>query len=174
MANKLNLGIKEMYERTKKAGTKVEDAASSLKYDLKEKVVSVQKSKMPFLSKIKTRSSEFFKNHKADVKYLLLAIPIIAIFLLAREAQNRQSLKSRATLHQASIAFQLQNWTLPPEGNFEVWVNSDSPVAFVNANISFNPSLVRLTHEISTAGGLTRIVKVTPMAEANSTGIISS
>jgi len=173
MASKLNLGIKEMYEHTKKAGTKVEDAASSLKYDLKEKVVSIQKSKIPFLSKLFTRSGEFLRNHKADLRYLLLIIPVVVSFIIAREIQRQQDFRSKAVVHTASVAFQLQNWTLPPEGNFEIWINSDSPVAFVNANISFNPNLVRLTHEISTAGGLTRIVKVTPMAEANSTGIVS-
>jgi hypothetical protein len=173
MASKLNLGIKEIFDKAKKTGVGVEEIASSLKDDVEMKVVSIQKSKMPFLSKFKTKSSEFLKNHKVDIKYLLLAIPIIAIFFLVREVQYRQSLKTGAGLHQASVAFQLQDWTLPPENAFDVWVNSDSPVSFINVNISFDPKLVKLTHEIATTGKLTRIVKITSMADANSTGAIS-
>ena len=173
MASKLNLGIKEMYNRAKKAGTSVEDAVSSFKDDLEAKVISVEKSKTPTFFKHGKRFLEFLKDHDVDVKYLLLAIPIIASFLLAKEIQYRQSLNSHANLHQASVAFQLQSWTLPPENNFDVWVTSDSTVSFVNINISYNPSLVKLTHEITTTGGLTRIIKVSSMADANLTGSIS-
>lgn len=167
------MGIKEVFDQTKKTGAGVEEAATSLKDDLKTKVISVQKSKLPFFSKFRVKSSEFLKNHKADIKYLLLIIPVVAAFLLVRVIRYTQSLNSRAGIHQASVAFQLQNWTLPPENPFEVWVNSDSPVSFASINISFNPSLVKLTHEISLSGRLTRIIKVTTMAEANSTGVVS-
>lgn len=173
MASKLNLGIKEIFDRTKKAGAKMEDVASSLKDNLETEVISIQKSRMPFFSKFRIKSSEFLKNHKADAKYLLLIIPVVATFLLVKAVQYRQSLNSRAGIHQASVAFQLQNWTLPPENPFEVWVNSDSPVSFANVSISFDPTLVNLTHEIALSGRLTRIIKVTTMAEANSTGVIS-
>lgn len=173
MASKLNLGIKEVFEQAKKASVGVEEAASSLKDEVETKVVSIQKSKMPFFSKFRIKSSEFIKNHKADIKYLLLIIPIIATLLLVKAVQYRQGLNSRAGLHQASIAFQLQNWNLPPENPFEVWVNSDSPVSFVNINISFDPKLIKLTHEITTTGSLTRIIKVTSMADANTTGAVS-
>lgn len=173
MVSKLNLRIKEMYGQTKKVGSEVEKAASSIKEDLDEKVISVQKSKMPFVSKSKTRINEFIKNHKTDLKYLLLIIPIVASFIIAREIQRRQDFHSRAGVHTASVSFQLENWTLPPESSFDVWVNADSPVSFVNATISFDPNSVNLTHEVTTTGILTRIVKVTPMAEANSTGSVS-
>jgi hypothetical protein len=173
MASKLNLGIKNVYDLAKKTGRNVENTASSLKDDLETKVISIQKSKMPFLSRFRIKSSEFLKNHKADVKYLLLIIPIIAIFLLVKAVQYRQSLNSRAGIHQASVAFQLQNWNLPPENPFEVWINSDSPVSFANISISFNPALVKLTHEIALSGRLAKIIKVTTMSEANSTGVVS-
>ncbi len=173
MASKLNLGIKEVFDQAKKAGVGIGEASSSLKDDIETKVVSIQKSKMPFFSKFRVKSSEFLKNHKADVKYLLLIIPIIATLLLVKAVQYRQSLNSRAGIHQASVSFQLQNWNLPPENPFEVWVNSDSPVSFANVSISFDPSLVKLTHEIALSGRLTRIIKVTTMAEANSTGVVS-
>jgi hypothetical protein len=173
MASKLNLRIKEMYDRAKKTGTKAEETASSIGKDLESKVISIQKSKIPFLSKLRVRSSEFFKDHNIDIKYLLLIIPIIAIFLLVREAQRQQDFRSRAGIHTASVTFQLQNWTLPPENSFGIWINSDSPVTFANINITYDPKLVKLTHEISPSGTLTRIVKITSMAEANSTGNIS-
>jgi Bacterial Ig domain len=172
MVSKLNLEIKEMYDRTKKAGAKVEDAASSLTKDLKSNVISIQKGKTPFFSKITKRFSEFLKNHKIDIKYLLLVIPIIAIFLIVREAQHLQDIRSKADVHNASVAFQLQNWTLPPAGNFDVWINADSPVAFVNIKISFDPSLVNMTNEITTTG-LNTVIQKTSMAEANSTGNVS-
>lgn len=162
MVNKLNLRMKEIYDRIRKAGAKVEEVASSL-----------EKSKTPTFFKYRIRLFGFLKNLKVGIKYLLLIIPVIAIFLLTREVQYRQSLKTGAGLHQASVAFHLQNWTLPPENVFDVWINSDSPVAFANIYISFDPKVVKLTHEITTTGGLTRIIKVTSMANANSTGTAS-
>jgi hypothetical protein len=173
MVSKLNLGIKEVYDRTKEVGAGVEDAASSLKDDLEAKVISVQKSKTPLLSKFKTRSTEFIKNHKADVKYLLLGIPIIATFLIAAVIQNNQTIGIQAGTHQASVSFQLASWDLPPQSTFGIWVNSDSPVAFSDVELSFDPKLIKMTSEIVLKSNLTRKIKVTSMADANATGKIS-
>ncbi|MCX6703824.1 MAG: carboxypeptidase-like regulatory domain-containing protein [Candidatus Woesebacteria bacterium] len=173
MASKLNLGIKEVYDQTKKMGASVEDAASSLKADVEAKVISVQKSKTPLLSKLKTRSTEFLKNHKVDVKYLLLGIPITVAFLIASIIQNNQTIGTQAAVHQASVAFQLASWDLPPQGTFGVWVNSDSPVAFSDVELSFDPKLVKMTTEVAIKTGLTRKIRVTSMADANATGKIS-
>jgi len=173
MVSKLNLGIKDVYERTKKVGADVGDAASSLTDDLNAKVVSIQKSKIPFFSKFWIRFSEFLKNHKIDVKYLLLGIPITAIFLVAALIQNNQTIGTQAAIHQASVSFQLPSWDLPPQNTFGVWINSDSPVAFSDVELSFDPKLVKMTNEIVLKGGLARKIKVTSMADANATGKIS-
>ena len=173
MASKLNLGIKEVFDRTKKVGAGVEDAASSIKSDLEEKIISVQKSKTPILSKLTTRSTEFLRDHKVDVKYILLAIPITVAFLIANIIQNNQIIGTQAGEHQASVAFQLASWDLPPQGTFGIWVNSDSPVAASDVELSFDPKLVKMTSEVAIKTALTRKIKVTSMTEANTTGKIS-
>jgi hypothetical protein len=173
MASKLNLGIKEAHDRPEQAVENVGHEILALESDLKAKVVTVQKSKVPFIFKFKTRSAEFLRNHKADVKYLLLGIPVIATFAAVAVLKNTQTIKTKAGLHQASVSFQLTSWSLPPQNTFGVWINSDSPVAFSDVELSFDPKSVKLSKEIVPKTSLTRKIKVTSMADANSTGKIS-
>lgn len=140
---------------------------------MQSEVISVKKNNSLPTKKIGKRMSEFFKNHKVDLRYLLLAIPIIVAFLIARVAENRQSLGLQAEAHQASLSFQLASWTLPPQSTFGVWVNSDTPIGFADIELSFDPKVVKLTQEIEIVNSLTRKIKVTSMNEANSTGRVS-
>ena len=89
----------------------------------------------------------FVKTPKAYAKYFLLIIPVVAVIILVLEIQHRQSLNSSASAHQATVAFQVQNGTLPPENSFGVWITSSNPVSFANINITFDPKLVKLTKE---------------------------
>jgi len=90
-----------------------------------------------------------------------------------KNGRKQQSIGSHASTHQASIAFQINNWTLPPENTFGLWVNSDSPVGFADIRLTYNPSLVKMTKEISLKGNLARVIKITSMSEANNTGSVS-
>jgi len=132
--------------------------------------LSINKNDQSGLNFIGKRFKSLFNKIKPDVKYLLLAIPIIASFLILKEYQNRQSAKLNAAVHSASLSFQLANWSLPPEHTFGVWLNTDSPVTFARVSITFDPTAIKMTSEGSAGASLSRIVQITSMSEANSTG----
>jgi hypothetical protein len=171
MASKLNRGISEMYKNPPKSGM----GESYIKpvEPIPSQNITVEKNKTPFVAKFKKNTIDFIKKHDIDFKYLLLAIPIIAIFIIAGVIQHKQSLESHAGTHTATVSFQLDNWKLPPQSTFGVWVNPDSPVAFADVEISFDPKIVNIVQEISVVGPLTRKIKVTSMTDANLTGKIS-
>ena len=133
--------------------------------------ISMSANKEPVAVKFKRKVSGFFRNNKADLKYMLLVIPIVATFFLARMVQNNQTLSSHAGSYTAAVSFQLDKWTLPPESTFGIWVNASGSAAFTSIEFDFDPNLVKITKEITlTSTVLTRVIKVTPMSEANSTG----
>ena len=171
MASSINRIIGSLYEKGKKPVK--EGQSAEQKEGIETEILSVSKSTTNIFKKAYIRVKELVKNNKTEIKYLLYAIPIIAIFLLAMEAKNIQKLFLRAVTHSASVSFQLQNWSLPPANTFGVWINSDSPVAFADIELTFDPSLVKMTQEISLTNSLTRKIKVTSMADANSTGKVS-
>jgi hypothetical protein len=173
MASSINRIIGSLYEKGKNKTKSGEVESVEQKPLVKSETLSMLKSGDNFFKKTYTRIKEFTKNHSVDFKYLLYAIPIIAIFLIARAVQNHQSLSPKAAIHTASASFQVSQWSLPPTSTFGVWLNTDSPAAFANIKIAFDPKLVKLTSEINVTGPLTRIVKVSTMAEANSSGNIS-
>ena len=172
MASKLNRTISEIY---KKPEREIEEFfESSEKSDpLKTNNLSLVKSRTSIFKKAATVVKEFYQEHSVDFKYLLLAIPIIATFFIFKEVQRRQSISTGASAHQASLNFQVDSSSLPPESSFDVWVNSDSIISFSDIQITFDPNVVRLTSEVSPYSSLARVIKVTPMSEANTTGRIS-
>lgn len=134
---------------------------------------SVIKNRLPIFKRVSKSISGFFKSYSTDFKYLLLAIPIIAAFFIVKEVQRAQSLKSVASTHQATVFLQSYATTLPPETSVDVWVNTDSATAFADIELSFDPKLVKLTSEITTYQSLSRVAKVTSMADANTSGKVS-
>lgn len=165
--------IGKMYENPENNLEEDFDSVNEKEPEIKTNTVSLEKSKASIFAKGRKKIKEFYRSHKVDFKYLLLAIPIVVAFFIFREVQKEQSLKTAAALHQASVYFQIESWTLPPESTFEVWVNSDSAVAFSDIEITFDPGLVKLTSEITTYESLSRIIKVTSMNDANSKGKVS-
>lgn len=172
MLSKLNSTISKVYENSAKGIRQTLKTPINIK-PLKTKNISIIKSTTPSFNKWLIRIKEFYNRHRADFKYLLLAIPIIATFLIVREVQKYQSLHSEAISHQAAVYIQPASWNLPPEGSFDVWINAGSNVGFTHLEMTFNPSLVTLTNEITTYPALSRVVKVSTRSEANSTGKIS-
>ncbi len=124
-------------------------------------------------SKFKTKLSKFGNRGRNFIKYFLVVVPAIAIFLIVAAAQKRQTLSTSADTHQASVSFQLASWDLPPQSTFGIWINSNSPVIYSDIELSFDPKLIKMTNEIVLKGGLTKNIKVTSMAEANTTGKVS-
>jgi hypothetical protein len=178
MTSNLNRSIKDLYENPQIVeGNKEEDVMDNSTETPDEKivtqVVSLEKDDSSFIKKSKIKFSEFFKNNKSNLKYLLLIIPIIAILVIAKVIENNQSLGLQAATHQASFSFQLSSWTLPPQNTFGVWINSDSPIGYADVELSFNPSLVKMTKEVAIKDKLTRKINITSMSEANTTGKIS-
>lgn len=172
MASKLNRTIDSMYEKSKSEVKEIFDKEGK-DPEIKSKEVNVVKSNASVFARFGTWVREFYNGHRTDFKYLLLAIPIIAIFLIARQVQRNQSLSSQAATHQATIYFSQPSWTLPPENSFDVFLNTDSTVGYADVEITYNPSHVKLTSEVALTPTLGRIIKVTPMTDANSTGKLS-
>lgn len=113
--------------------------------DILVNVVSMKKSTLEFFNKTKVRWLEFRENHKADFKYLLLIIPIVATFFLAKEVQKNQSLRSRAGSVVLSLSSNNQN--PQPGETFIVAVGIDTKGASVSASdieIKYDPTLLEL------------------------------
>lgn len=171
MASSVNRIIGSLYEKDQKPVT--EGSGNREPTETKTEGLSVNKSRENFFSKALTRVWEFFENNQTDIRYILYAVPVIAVFIVAALIQSNQIIGTQASTHQATLSFQLTDWQVPPESTFGVWVNSDSPVAFSDTELSFNPKLVKMTQEVSFTDKLTRKIKVTSMSEANTTGKIS-
>lgn len=171
MASKFNLN--RIIKDAGKAGEEESTGSTPIEPIKNEPVHVIVTGTASTIGGIKNRVFEFMKNHQVDFKYLLLVIPIIAIFILARAVQNNQSIKSKAGSYTANISFQLSNSSLPPETTYGVWLNTNAPAGFVSAEVDFNPTLVKMTKEVALTNSLfTKIVKLTSMTEANTTGKI--
>jgi len=141
--------------------------------EMDTKIFSLNRGRLNVFKRGFIRAKEFIKNHPGDVRYLFLIVPIVAVFLLVLALQNYQSLKSKAATYSATVSFQLSSATLPPETTFGVWVNAGAPVDFTAIEVDYDPTLVKLTRDVGlTNTMLTRIVTVTSMTEANTTGKI--
>src|SRR5258707_6145216 len=104
----------------------------------------VQKEVLTFKKKVST----FYKKNEQQVKYSALIAGLLVLVAVAVFARYRFAIRQyTAATHQASLTFQPQNSTLPPQSSFGLWINSDSPVAFANVNLTVNPTLVSLASE---------------------------
>jgi len=173
MVSKYNQLIDKMYEKSNKDIDEKLLSEEGVK-PVKSKNLSLIKSSKSIFSKGVNWFKEFYHSHKVDFKYLLLAIPIIATFFIVREVLHIQSLKREAATHQIQVSFEPGSVVMPPATSFTIWFNSDTGVGFANTLVTFDPSLIKLTSDVSVdPAHLSRIIKITPMAEANSTGKIS-
>lgn len=112
-------------------------------------------------------------NLKLGLKYLVFIIPLIAMFYLANNVYERQSLDSKAGVGQASLFFQSDSLTLPPDSDLTVIANSSGPVGFAKVELNFDTTKVKLVSEIDVSiSPLKKVVKISSMSEANLTGKI--
>lgn len=155
-----------------KGESEIKEEEAPLK-DIESSVVSIAKGKNQFFRKIRSGFESAYRKSKPNLKYTLLVIPIIATYFIVQQVQRSQTLKIGAATHSASVSFNLQSRNLPPAATFGVWISSDTPVAFARVDISYDASLVKLTQDPQLVGPLTRVIKMTPMGEANTTGKIS-
>ncbi len=108
-------------------------------------------------------------------KYFLLAILLVMVGVTTYIAnvliQRSNTYQVGASAGNALLFFEPQNLSTPPNALVNVWATTDKPVGFVRAEFTFDHTLLRLNQEISLAvPALSRIVKVSTMSEANSTG----
>jgi outer membrane biosynthesis protein TonB len=82
-----------------------------------------------------------------------------------------QQVTTRAVAHQATVSILPATLSLPPNGALQVWATTDGPLAFVNVEVTFDPTVVKLSSEAAlTTSAWGRVIKQTTMAEANATG----
>jgi len=107
------------------------------------------------------------------LKWVGVMLPILAVLMLAKEIQRRQSLNSQAGVNQARIFFQATNLTFPPDNSFGLLLNTEGALGFVKIEINYDPSKVRLLNEIDVSPSpFKRVIKVSSKDEANQTGKI--
>ncbi len=110
------------------------------------------------------------KNPKV-APYLGVGLFLIIGIIFTVATLNPLQMTTRATAHQASITVLPAKLSLPPNGTLQVWATADSPVAFINVQITFNPAVVKLTTEpVLTTSTWGRIVKLSTMADTNTSG----
>lgn len=134
----------------------------------------MQVAKINPMKRIFDISKENIRHYSVlTAKIMAISLPLIAALVLVREVQNQQSLKSNANANQAKLFFQTGEHSFPPDGEFQLLLNTDGPVGFVRAELKFDPSMVKLLNEVDVSiSPFRRLIKVTPMSEANVTGII--
>lgn len=109
--------------------------------------------------------------------YLSFVILFVVGFVVAHEIQRPTTTETHAGSNTVTLSLQPTNLIMPPKGIVQLWVTgATSAVAFVDAELSFDYTKVQLTQEISVipiSTKLTRVLKVTSMADANKYGKVS-
>lgn len=141
--------------------------------DFSSSLIQVKEKNFKEKFKDKIKSMDLKSSFVLGLKYSLFMVPLVATYFLLNNIDQKQSLGTNAAIGNAKFLFQNSNIVLPPETEMQVLVNTDVPVGFVHSEINFDRTRVKLVSEIDVSGSqLKRVVKVTSMSEANSTGKI--
>lgn len=120
------------------------------------------------MKKVKTLSSDSRIIPLLVLLILVLTIPL-AIYLI----KNNQIFRTGAAAD-VSLSIQPNSAQLPPNTTFKLMADSgNKEVSSLRVKITFDPSVLQLTNEVSTSGELEEVITKTPMSEANSTGSIT-
>lgn len=111
-------------------------------------------------------------------KVFLLGIVMIMLSVtiyFANVLLNRsQSLSVGAAAGVADLFLEPESITMPPDGLVNLWVTTDKQLGFVAVDLAFDPTLIKLSQEITLpTATLQKTIKVSTMAQANTTGKIS-
>lgn len=108
---------------------------------------------------------------KSARQLIVIALIVFSIPAGVMLSQNIQRFRTGAALETAQIYFSPATQSLPPDSNFKVMVDSKTnQVGFVRVQYTFNPSLVQLTSEVTTAPIFSTVVSKTTMSQANASG----
>ena len=111
-----------------------------------------------------------FKNPKVT-PYLGIGLFLVIGIVVTVATLHPQQVTTRAVVHQAKVSVLPATLSLPPNGALQIWATTDSPLAFVNVEVTFNPAVVKLTQEVAlTTSAWGRVIQQTTMATANTTG----
>lgn len=123
-------------------------------------------NKMKYQSKLSMKKMIFVA--------VILVMVSVTLYFANFLIQEKQTLTVGATTGNANLFLEPPILTLPPDGQVNLWVTTDKPLGFVATELSFDPTLLRLSAEIVLPNtALTQVIKLTPMAEANTTGKIN-
>lgn len=102
---------------------------------------------------------------------LVLIMASVTYFVANNLIKRQFNYSASAAAGTANLFFEPTSLTLPPNGKVNLWVTSDKPVGFVAVDVTFDKAKVQLAQEITlTNSVLTRKIKVSSMAEANTSG----
>ena len=123
-----------------------------------------------FKNKIKT-VTPFLKKEKttrALALILIFLIPVLSVFVITWRLKQRVRFRPGAT-GQIKVFLIPERNIMPPEAFFQVWINTDTQLAFSHLEITFDREKVHLVEPVSipAESPLQRIVKISGVDEAN-------
>ena len=129
------------------------------------------------MKKLKDYSQSFlqaFKRLGKFTRYILVIVPLLAIFAISYLIQQQQFKDAGAAVPQAHAFFFPTSSSLPPDKEFKLHIHPQgTPLVFLHADVKFDPQLVRLTSLPIISQVLKRQISVSSLEEANSSGIFT-
>lgn len=106
--------------------------------------------------------------------FLLIGVLVVTTFFIFEQVDKYQSLLTGASAHNATVFFNPADLNLVPGGTVSLFATVDAPTAFIKTHISFDPTKVALANDpIIKEPDRLRVIRVTPLAEANGSGQIT-
>jgi len=116
------------------------------------------------------RAIRAVKNPKV-APYLGIGLFLFIGIVITVATLHPPQVTTRAVVHQAKVSVLPATLSLPPNGTLQVWATTDSPLAFLNVELTFDPAVIKLTAEVAlSTAAWGRVIRQTTMATANTTG----
>ncbi len=113
-------------------------------------------------------------NYKYALALGFILVSLISLILGVKVIKYYQSINSGAASNTANIFVQPAVATVSGTTSFQVWSTSGNPTGFAATEIGFDRTKLKLANEVDVSTSpLHRIVKVTTMADANTTGKVT-
>jgi hypothetical protein len=141
------------------------------KSSVRPKQSNMNKTDSPLIVKRKFSLREIRSFLNQRLVYIILVISILAIAMFTTHPEWFQKYNTKAATNTAQITLQPAQVNAIPTTTVQLWTTTSASTGFVNVEIDFNPSRIRLTNDATlTSTTLTRLVRRTSFAEANTTG----
>jgi 5-hydroxyisourate hydrolase-like protein (transthyretin family) len=110
---------------------------------------------------------------KQRVMYVILILAALGISAYSQKPEWFGAYDTNAVSNTAQVNLQPAQISAAPNATLQLWATTSAPTGFIQVEITFTPSVMKLSSDITLVNtSLTRIIKRTPLAEANSTGKI--